>query len=694
MFARLGQFVSRHWLLVMLAWAVVVVLCRTYLPRWDDVTYDGDLAYMPEYVSSVRGERLLETAFPRDRSKSEIVVVFARPTKLLTDDDRRVVDRTAARLHNLLGCAAWRQAEDLQQQAEQRRGIGQAEMRRELERQANQQRRKSAAAWDEALQLDDTFGEAYNNRSIYLERAGESEPAERDRRLAGDFVPPSAVVGRALLPAQPAILPILDVWTRHTDVVGSELGSEDRQAEVVVVRLSQEFMATDNIRVLGEIESVLEEARIAARQFAPGLEIGVSGSAAVGGDMLRSAAESIHNTELYTVLLVVLILILVYRAPLMVVVPLVTILVSVIVSTGLVAALTQLNRLPSFDWWNFRIFTTTKIFVVVILFGAGTDYCLFLITRYKEELEAGHDAASAMARALSGVGDALAASALTTIVGLATMFFAEFGKFRNSGPAIGLCLTVALLACITLAPAMLRALGPAVFWPFGQSTTGGPSRRLSSRGRTQGLWEWLSRGIVAYPGRVLLLSAGLMAPLGLLGTQVRVTYDFLSELGPTRPSKIGTQLMRQHYPIGESGPLTLLARTDGGDLDSAEGKIALSQLTAALYLDGVQSVRSLAEPRGERSQGFSLKKAALQAHELTRSLYLSKLPELGGDVARLELVLAHDPFSLAATRVVNQIDRRLRVESGDAAVLLVSIRIRLRGNDGRHSRFARRDAAG
>ncbi len=115
--------------------------------------------------------------------------------------------------------------------------------------------------------------------------------------------------------------------------------------------------------------------------------------------------------------------------------------------------------------------------------------------------------ASAMARALSGVGDALAASALTTIVGLATMFFAEFGKFRNSGPAIGLCLTVALLACITLAPALLRALGPAVFWPFGSSVTAGPSGKLPPRSRTQSLWDWLSRGIVAYPGRVLLLSA-------------------------------------------------------------------------------------------------------------------------------------------------------------------------------------------
>jgi RND superfamily putative drug exporter len=156
-----------------------------------------------------------------------------------------------------------------------------------------------------------------------------------------------------------------------------------------------------------------------------------------------------------------------------------------------------------------------------------------------------------------------------------------------------------------------------------------------------------------------------MAPFGLLGTQVRITYDFLSELAPSRPSRIGTRMMREHYPIGETGPLTVLARTAGRDLDSSEGKTALHEMTRDLYLDGVQKVRSLDEPRGDPPRGFSLSKAALQAHQLTRSLYLSKLPSLGGDVARFELVLAYDPFSIEATRVANRLDQRLQTVSQD-----------------------------
>ena len=657
MFARLGNLVSRHWVLVVLIWAVILVCVRAFAPNWDDVTYDGDLAYMPASMSSVKGERLLDEAFPRGRAKSQVVIIISRDDGPLGAEDLQVSDRIAAQLNNLHGVSTFQRSQSLWIAAANYRDQGDDQRADEVFRQADEAQRTAVAAWEEAIRLDPEHGAALGNRALYLKSLGREEEAANERTLAQDFAPELKDVGVSLQPADLAELPIIDIWTRHNEVMGTKLRSRDRQSDLVIVRLWQELMATDNTRVLNRVESVLSDVRAAG--VPDNLQINVTGSAAVGSDMMRSAAESISKTELYTVILVVVILAAVYRSPLLVFIPLLTIVVSVMVSVGLVAALTQLNLVPGFEWWNFRVFTTTKIFVVVILFGAGTDFCLFLIARYREELAAGKAAASAIVEALNGVGNALAASALTTIVGLATMFFAEFGKFRNSGPAIGLCLFVTLLACLTLTPALLRGMGGLVFWPYGVDRFQGRANRFA------GFWDWLAKLIVAYPGRILVLCTLVMLPFAVLGTRVEVTYDFLSELSPDRPSRVGATAMRKHYPVGETGPLTLLVRTPDRDLDDAEGKKALQQLTRDLYVEGVYAVRSLDEPRGDPPRGYSLKKAALQTHQLTRSLYLSKGQDGAGDIARFELILAHEPFSLESSHVLARVDERLEQESAN-----------------------------
>ena len=193
-----------------------------------------------------------------------------------------------------------------------------------------------------------------------------------------------------------------------------------------------------------------------------------------------------------------------------------------------------MHRLPGFEWWNFQIFTTTKIFVVVILFGAGTDYCLFLISRYKEELDAGRD---------RGVGHVPRTGWCRRRPGRqcpdddrrfgARCSLPSSASFATAGRRSACALTVTLLACVTLAPALLRALGPAIFWPFGSETR----RRGAAGGAPQeaagGFWDWLSHADRGLPGSGAWSSApSLMAPLAVLGTQVQVTYDFLSELEP------------------------------------------------------------------------------------------------------------------------------------------------------------------
>jgi len=440
------------------------------------------------------------------------------------------------------------------------------------------------------------------------------------------------------------------------------------QATLVALMLRNEFMAIENMAPVKQIHDRLIEIQN-EEDFPEGLELGMTGSAAVGVDYLYAAAESIQNTELTTIALVIFILLLVYRAPGLVIVPLVTIAASVWVAKGLVAMLVAYSN--GAEWLDFKVFSTTEIFIIVILFGAGTDYCLFLISRYREELRRGREPKPAIAMALGQVGDALAASALTTIFGLAMMFFADFGKFSNSGPAIALCLAVALAACLTLAPALLRASGPIVFWPFGTKATNGTTEGVGAS-LFGGFWQRLSRLVITRPGLILLAAVLLLAPLVYAGLDVPLTYDLLGELKSDRASVRGTKLLCRYFDPGQTGPVTILARHDEGQFDTPDGEYKISRLTGFLYylqyeaeedhkttvIDPILSVRSRTEPLGDRPGSYG--EMVRRSHRETELIFLAHAPEYQGKVTRLDLILPFDPFSRKSIELLDFIESRLR----------------------------------
>jgi RND superfamily putative drug exporter len=473
-------------------------------------------------------------------------------------------------------------------------------------------------------------------------------------------------------------LGVQEVWTYDLRVIGEKLKSADGKAVLIVLSMSGEFMAVENIRILNRVLELVNAER-AEDDYPAGLQLGVTGSAAVGGDMLASAAESIRNTEWTTIAMVVVFLLLVYRAPMLVVVPVATIGVSVSVGLSVVALLTQADALPGFDWWNFKVFTTTRIFIVVILFGSGTDFCLFLIARYKEELERGLSQSEALAAALGGVGHALVGSALTTILGLSMMFFADFGKFRDSGPAIAVCLAITLLASVTLAPALLQAARRWVFWPSklrlaGTEAAGGmvaPAHEhefvppVSSSGSMR-FWENVSRFVLRHPAAVLATSIVLMAPLAVEGWRVGITYDLLNELDQDRPSVVGSRLLRRHFAAGETGPVTVVVRQRDANFRTQEGREEVSAITDDLLkAEGVKQVRSLTQPFGEPTRGLGGLLAGgggrLLAANTSRAkdTFVTPVEELEGSVARFDLVLNADPFSREAVGLLDSIENDL-----------------------------------
>jgi RND superfamily putative drug exporter len=237
---------------------------------------------------------------------------------------------------------------------------------------------------------------------------------------------------------------------------GELLKSSDNKATLVIIELPGEILSRGDWPTIAKVEELIE--RLQQRWQVPrGLDIHVTGNAVVGRDVRQEEAKSAAAIEQWTIILVIGLLLVIYRAPLVALIPLATVFFATQLSLKLLAILAQMGYVQVSD--------TLRIYVTVLCYGAGVDYCLFLIARYREELERGGSVAQAVAEAIGRVGGTIAASAGTVICGIGTMAFAQFGKYHQAGICIPLCLTVVLLCALTFTPCLLRLFGTWAFWP-------------------------------------------------------------------------------------------------------------------------------------------------------------------------------------------------------------------------------------
>jgi RND superfamily putative drug exporter len=494
---------------------------------------------------------------------------------------------------------------------------------------------------------------------------------ERDDRPldAADF----ALIDRAVaavdkLRADEPDLQLGRVYSHRDAFIGKRLVSADGHCSLIQVSLGTPFLAVQTRTTVDRAESAVRAAFAESGAGAPRLL--VTGPAGVGRDLTKASGDSLDGTTIATVILVVVVLLLVYRAPLLALVPLLTIGVSVWVALQGLALMTLIPGV--------YLVNVSKVFAVVLLYGAGTDYCLFLISRYREELAEGHAGTSAIRRSVGHVGGALTASAGTVVWGLGLMVFAEFAKVRCAGPAIALSLVVALAASLTLTPAILALLGKVVFWP-------GKAPRRAARAAAPGFWDRVSRIVVARPAAVLVACLVVLAPLAVLGLRLKPNYKPMGELAPSADSIRGLDVVQRRFTAGETGPVTVLL-TSSTDWNSPEGRRVVAHLSTGFGLtDNVAEVRSLTQPLGAPlpeipkiqppRQGKGLLGAFLKsvqknidttretAERNTREFYAAELPDAADGrkyVTRLDVVLKSDPFAPQSAATLDVVQRWLR----------------------------------
>jgi RND superfamily putative drug exporter len=457
-------------------------------------------------------------------------------------------------------------------------------------------------------------------------------------------------------------LKIGSVVSHRDGLIGSRLVSPDRHSVLIQVSLGTPYMAVQTRTTVDRAEECVRAELAAAGPSAP--QVFVTGPAGIGRDLIRASAACLDQTTWATVALVVVVLLLVYRSPLLALVPLLTIGVSVWVALELLALVTLIPGV--------HLVNVSQVFAVVILFGAGTDYCLFLISRYREELEGGKLGPLALHRTVRVVGGALAASAGTVICGLGLMGFAEFAKVRCAGPVIALGLAVGLAAALTLTPALLRLFGRSVFWPARVTPRSAGARPSGA------LWNRISHIVVARPGWVFSAALAVLVPFAGLGLCVTPTFSPIGDLAPASGSVRGLEAIRRHFTAGETGPLTVLLSSDT-NWDAPAGRALIQHLSRGFgLLENVAEVRSLTQPLGQPLPELPASSAAagllgglmhwtgpggtfVNPVKAARDHYLATRADgPGRHVTRLDVVLKSDPFASESAATLETVETWLR----------------------------------
>ena len=392
--------------------------------------------------------------------------------------------------------------------------------------------------------------------------------------------------------------------------------SEDKSTAVMLVRTGADKSddIIDNVDVLRDIAPDPDGGKGELTAY-------VSGIGGIIADSIE-VFESIDTTLLLvTVTLVLVLLLAIYRSPVIALVPLFVVAIAYGIAAAAVYGLVEAGAL--------EVNGQTTSLLIVLMFGAGTDYCLLIVSRYREELRQFEDKHEAMAHATERTAPAILSAGGTVFAAMLILALADFKATQTMGPVLALGIAIMLLAGLTLLPALLSALGRNAFWPAipRHGTTAHPPL---------GIWRRVGHFVHDRPMFAIVISVAILG-LGALGNfQDRGIIDFGEGFRDPPESVEGQELLEETLSGGQIAPTTILV---SGDTEQERDAAAAEVAAAAEEIKGVDSV----VPSGT---------------------------SVDGKYARIEVTLAHDPFSDEANDLVPELRDTATEAAGEATVLV------------------------
>lgn len=281
-----------------------------------------------------------------------------------------------------------------------------------------------------------------------------------------------------------------------------------------------------------------------------------------------------------TVLLVLILLLLIYRSPILAIIPL--------VGVGFAYLVTS----PVLGWMAGEGWITVDgqaiSIMTVLLFGAGTDYCLFFISHFRQELRREQDKLAALRRAFKDASGAIAMSGFTVVLSLFALLAAKYGAYHRFAVPFSLSIFIMGLVSLTLIPALLAIIGRASFYPFIPRTEEMERERARARVKNKifkpskaqsGPGHAIGRLVVTRPWTVVICCVVLLGGLAGFAPQIKFTYDLLSSFPKDMPSSEGFAMISEAYSPGDLAPVTVIVQTEGKEAE-VEKLLAAQPLVA------------------------------------------------------------------------------------------------------------------